>query len=380
MNKAGFNYITTEDKFFKLPTSSDSLEKTTLEGLRYLFNENFKVSEIELNSLKDLISKISQINKVKYRNASALNKNYISNSDFTLWDNGVSFNFDSFNTIINTSNSWLVNTRNSTGSIFRQSFVPQNQIDVPEYPDYYLGINVSNFSDKVYLSQIINDASIFNGKNLVLSSYLRSTENGISIKPIIRIKYGTSSTYNDTIIEGTSASINKIFSRYSSIFTMPIDITSKSSSGSYIEIIYEIQEAGPCEVHFSSIQLEDGLLASQYKSNLEIENQSLYLIDTTLGAFELKLPSNPFQGMIFSIFDIAGKLNLNNLTLNPNGFNITNSSSNLILSDKNVYMSFRYINNSLGWIVTNYKDGVNIDSGFSRIQQVQSLTNSFICG
>jgi len=379
-NRAGFNYKNSIKNLFKLANSSDDFNKTTLEGFRYICNENFQVAENEVLKLDDLLNRTSALRKIKYRNSSYLIHNYLANSDFAEWNSGLVFNFDSANIQTSVSDNWSINTNGSTGSCFRSSFIPHNQVEVPEFPDYYLGLYVNNYVGKSSLSQRLANASLFSGKTLTLSGYIRSTENAISIKPKIRIKYGTTNVNLDTFIEGSLITLQTSFSRYSSVFNIPSTVLSKITPGSYIEVILEVQELGIYEVHFSSFQLEEGLIATPYKENINIENQSLYLVDTTLLPISLNLPNNPSSGDIFAVFDVSGTFNLNNLTLKSSGQKIVGKTTDLVLSDDDFYHQFLYLNDNIGWICSVALNPTSVDSGQSRIEQTQSMITSLVLG
>lgn len=375
-NRAGFAYSQTDHKKFKLANSSDALNKTTLEGFRHIVNENFQVSEIELEGLESFLKSYQSLNKVKYRNSSYNSFNYLQNSDFSLWQNGTIFPFDSNQSQMETANDWLVETSTSVGTCFRSSFVPQNQDEVPENPQYFLGLYCSNFVNKPFLSQKILGANSFNGTTLTLSSYLRATENAINLKFKIKIHYGENSNYEDTLLESSNKTLSISFARHHHTFVLPSDIISKISGQSYIEIILEPQELGIFEIHVSSVQLENGILLTPYKSNDSLENQSLYLVDTLLSSITLDLDPNPLPGFNLGIYDVASNFDLNNLILDPQGKNISGSNQPYTISQKNVFFHLLYVNDSVGWIFSNSINPSGLDAGNSRISQTQNLVNS----
>ena len=377
-NRAGFAYTQTDNKKFKLANSSDSSNKTTLEGFRYIINENFQVSEIELGGLESILKSFQSLSKIKYRNSSYSSFNFIQNSDFSSWENGTTFPFDSNDSEINTSDFWKVKTSSSTGTCFRAPFIPQNQVEVPESPQYYLGLYCSNFVGKPQISQRINDAQNFNGLTLSLSSYLRATENSISIKYKIKIHYGENSNFEDDFLESPSLLLTKNFNRYFHTVSLPSDILSKIDGQSYIDVIIEPQELGIYEIHASSIQLESSPTPSPYKSNTYLENQSLYLVDTLTSAITLSLDPNPFPGFSLGIYDISSNFSINKLTIDPQGRKLSGSTSLYEISQRGILLHLLYINDSIGWVFSNSRDPSILDSGNSRISQTQNLVNSLI--
>ena len=379
-NNAGFGYTLTEGNLFKLANSSDSIDKTTLEGFRFLINQNFQVAENEILGLEDIINNQSVISKLKYRNSTYLVPNLITNSDFKDWNNGVTFPFTNLSALLNIANSWTLSANGDTGVCSRMPMVPQNQTEVPEYPEYYLSLFIGNYINNPSINQQINNIVQFNGLTYNLSSYLRSSINGVKVIPKIRINYGIGNANPDITLTGSQFTTTKTFLRYSSTFTFPSDLATKATAGSYISIYFEILEQGIYEINFSSVQFELGSSPTPYKANSFLEAQSLYLVDTTLGAVELKINSTPSPGDVFAIFDVKGNFNAFKLTINPNGKKIINSYLSISIIDKYSYVSFMYIDDNIGWIVLDNTNPVNLDSGNSKISQIQNMCMSLITG
>ncbi len=379
-NNAGFGFSLTDQLLFKLANSSDSIDKTTLEGFRSILNENFQVNENELLGILSVLYNQSVISKLKYRNSTYLVPNLILNSDFSAWDSGIVFTFNSLSASINIANNWVLNPGGCTGSCSRQPMIPQNQTDVPEYPDYYLLLAVSNYSSNPSLSQRINNIIPFNGLTYTISGYFKSSVNGLRITPKIRINFGTGNINPEIILSGSDFVLNQNFGRYNSTFNFPTDLATKATAGSFIEVYFEVLEQGIYNISLSSVQFELGSTPTPYKANSFLEAQSLYLVDTTLGSIELKLKPNPSQGDVFGVFDVKGNFQNFKLTLNPNGKKITNSFLSISIIDKYSMIMFMYINDDIGWVITSNSNPVNLDSGGSKVAFIQSICGSIITG
>jgi hypothetical protein len=74
------------------------------------------------------------------------------------------------------------------------------------------------------------------------------------------------------------------------------------------------------------------------------------LANTSTAAWTLTLPASPATGDEVSIIDSNYKFNTNNLTINPNGSNIANTSGNLVIATQGAGLSLVYTGNAtVGW-------------------------------
>ena len=75
------------------------------------------------------------------------------------------------------------------------------------------------------------------------------------------------------------------------------------------------------------------------------------LANTSTAAWTLTLPASPVAGDEVSIIDSNYKFNTNNLTINPNGSNIANTSGNLVIATQGAGFTLVYSGNAtIGWV------------------------------
>lgn len=115
-------------------------------------------------------------------------------------------------------------------------------------------------------------------------------------------------------------------------------------------------------------------------------NGSGYLVDTTLTAYSLTLPSGPAVGDQIGVKDYAKTFDTNNLTINPNGVKLNGSTNNAVISDQDFYSVLVYSGVDRGWLYTDvrYHTGsgnfagsggeVTIPHGFYAIPDSVSVT------
>jgi len=74
------------------------------------------------------------------------------------------------------------------------------------------------------------------------------------------------------------------------------------------------------------------------------------LANTSTAAWTLTLPASPVAGDEVSIIDSTYKFNTNNLTINPNGSNIANTTGNLVVATQGAGFTLVYSGNAtVGW-------------------------------
>ena len=74
------------------------------------------------------------------------------------------------------------------------------------------------------------------------------------------------------------------------------------------------------------------------------------LANTSTAAWTLTLPASPVAGDEVSIIDSNYKFNTNNLTINPNGSNIANTTGNLVIATQGAGINLVYSGNAtVGW-------------------------------
>lgn len=80
-----------------------------------------------------------------------------------------------------------------------------------------------------------------------------------------------------------------------------------------------------------------------------VNDDYLFCDTDTTAAFTVTFPASPSAGDKIYINDVKGTFDSANLTIDPNGNNIENQSSNLVLNIKNFSGLYYYVDVSTGW-------------------------------
>lgn len=355
-SKAGYNFSTSLRKLFKFPTSANTSNPTSMEGSRFIYNENFQLTENELRRLETVIEGMSCGVKPIYRNSLYAAKNYVANSDFKDWNNGNVFNFDNSGITIQIADNWKLYTSNSKGSLRRQSFEPNYQVDVPENPDYFLDFYLEDYEGtESYIETDLIDPQDLNAQQMVLSFYGKATENGLNIEPKVIVQYNDG-LGADVVLTGTTQVMpTGAFARKQNVqFFLPSDITTRMNSQLKVKLRMYFKEHGNSRYLLSSFQMEIGTLSTPYKRSAEVQHQDIVLVDTSSSAFTLKLKATPNVGDTCKFIDIKGSFAVNNLTIDRNGKKILGTTNNLKVSTKYSVLEMMYVSDDYGWSQLNY--------------------------
>jgi hypothetical protein len=100
-----------------------------------------------------------------------------------------------------------------------------------------------------------------------------------------------------------------------------------------------------------SIPTTDSLMTTTtiQTSNYTAKDFEHILCDTTGGAFTITLPLSPAVDSKITITDVADSFGANSLTINPNGNDIDNQASDVVLDES---QSITYFYSTNGWVRT----------------------------
>jgi len=87
-------------------------------------------------------------------------------------------------------------------------------------------------------------------------------------------------------------------------------------------------------------------------ASITVAANDRYFVDTSGAAKTMTLPSAPQTGDQVSFIDLASTFDTNNLTINPNGLKIMNSTANLVISTEDAGIQLVYTGSTYGWKLT----------------------------
>ena len=146
---------------------------------------------------------------------------------------------------------------------------------------------------------------------------------------------GTFNTYNLTLlsnsktIEGDSTSV---------ILDM---------NGTYVSFVYSSSTSNwkLLETPLGTGLTPTSVITSSYTASIN----DVVRCNTAGGAFAITLPTNPTDGSVVDVLDVAGTFYTNNLTINRGGFNTIEGDTSFILDMNNTYASFMYNQSTSNW-------------------------------
>jgi len=191
-----------------------------------------------------------------------LNKNYVINGNFDIWQRGILFNSNSSITFC--ADRWQYkHDATGSGTVERNEFaVDQNE--VPNNPRYFLRhnqITAPTTSSLWFLRYYVEDVRSLAGKNVTLSFYIKADKN-IAASCLFRNSFGNSNYSNITQSNfNITTSWQKIVLN-NSYPVIPAGMTIESNSSN--QFIFEIP-ADVCVIDIAQVQLEEGNIASNFQ-------------------------------------------------------------------------------------------------------------------
>lgn len=122
----------------------------------------------------------------------------------------------------------------------------------------------------------------------------------------------------------------------------------KRSYGDYISGLYVSDGA-----QWNFTNDNDGLTA-QFKTisanmDITVQPNTVILADTTVGKFQITLPTNPTIGDFVNIIDVTGNFNKDEVTIVRNGDPIRGESENVKIKVQNATVLLTYTGTTEGW-------------------------------
>jgi hypothetical protein len=175
---------------------------------------------------------------------------------------------------------------------------------------------------------VMTDATISNARNATIE--LTGTLSGATT---VVVPDGVEKVYN--IIDSTAHANNSL--------------TFKTASGTGI-----LLAQGNRHVLYSDGTNVNELIESKVwraaTTTVTVQAGAQILANTSTAAWTLTLPASPVAGDEVSIIDSNYKFNTNNLTIDPNGSNIANTSGNLVIATQGAGFTLVYSGNAtIGW-------------------------------
>lgn len=86
--------------------------------------------------------------------------------------------------------------------------------------------------------------------------------------------------------------------------------------------------------------------------DITIESNTVVLVDTTMGGFQITLPPTPDVGDFIYVIDTVGKFGNSDITIVRNGDPIRGVSENLKIKVKNAFVTMFFAGGAVGWTYT----------------------------
>jgi hypothetical protein len=118
-------------------------------------------------------------------------------------------------------------------------------------------------------------------------------------------------------------------------------------NGSYVSFMYMALTANwkLLQTPIGTGSTPTSVITSSYTASIN----DVVRCNTAGGAFAITLPTNPTDGSVVDVLDVAGTFYTNNLTINRGGFNTIEGDTSFVLDMNNTYVSFMYNQSTSNW-------------------------------
>jgi len=200
-------------------------------------------------------------------------KNKIINGDFSIWQRGTTFTFNSAGGY--TADRF--NMSSGTGGvavISRQTFTP-GQTDVPGNPKYYMQIqHTTDGGTPANLDTRIEDVNTFSGQNATFSFYGKVSSGTAVWTPRLVQFFGTGGSATNVIM-ASDITLTTLWQRFTVVFPVPSTAGKTIGEGNYLRPdIYRVT-TGVVTYSFANVQFEAGPIATPFTTNTANPQQEL---------------------------------------------------------------------------------------------------------
>jgi hypothetical protein len=203
----------------------------------------------------------------------AAGKNKILNGDFSIWQRGTSFTFNSAGGY--TADRF--NMSSGTGGvavISRQTFTP-GQTDVPGNPKYYMQIqHTTDGGTPANLDTRIEDVNTFSGQNATFSFYGKVSSGTEVWTPRLVQFFGTGGSATNVIM-ASDITLTTLWQRFTVVFPVPSTAGKTIGEGNYLRPDIYRGTTGVVTYHFANVQFEAGSIDTQFTTKTANPQQEL---------------------------------------------------------------------------------------------------------
>jgi hypothetical protein len=200
-------------------------------------------------------------------------KNKIINGDFSIWQRGTTFTFNSAGGY--TADRF--NMSSGTGGvavISRQTFTP-GQTDVPGNPKYYMQIqHTTDGGTPANLDTRIEDVNTFSGQNATFSFYGKVSSGTAVWTPRLVQFFGTGGSATNVIM-ASDITLTTLWQRFTVVFPVPSTAGKTIGEGNYLRPDIYRGTTGVVTYHFANVQFEAGSIATPFTTNTANPQQEL---------------------------------------------------------------------------------------------------------
>jgi hypothetical protein len=213
---------------------------------------------LSADNMNDLSGTVNLLESAQY----AAGKNKIINGDFGIWQRGTSFTTNG----AYTADRFQMVTTASQGTVSQQTFTPGTAPVAGYEGQFFIRYNATASNTDPRLLQNIEDVRTFAGQTVTVSFWAKSATSNALTQIQFRQNFGSGGSAAVDTNTTPGFTLTSSWVRYSRTVTVPSISGKTIGAGSYLRLVFDLNNSTAFDFDLWGVQLEAGSTASPFQT------------------------------------------------------------------------------------------------------------------